>query len=227
MTRKGLFPILLILFLILILLVPETLCALGLSDITDTLSNIKSTLTELKETVYGIGAVFRALDYFTSTIGFSTILLFLVVAAISSALRIIGIPRGKISFLISLVIANFLWLSLNNSFNPDTSGFSNSMIKANAILIGPAFLIMLFRFLYPRIKKMTGSALKRGKALSPDRAAMLLREYQELSASFNGRALEEIISAKESGEMRFSSEIRHQREELIRILDSIGSKEKT
>ena len=110
-------------------------------------AGIVSSLSETKDSIEGlvrfIDTVAAALKTIADMIGFKAVLLFLAILVISGGLTFIGIPRGKTSFFISLIIADLTWLAFEKSLNPQTYGFLITMLHTNVIVLIPFISIFI------------------------------------------------------------------------------------
>ncbi len=196
-------------------------CLAGIADISD-------TLRELTDVMQGIHNVLSGFSFISDTIGFGTIVLFIVVIILSAGYSALGMARGKASFLSSLVTADALWIFWKISFNIPPSDYLFSIARANLIVLCPLIIVAIISRAAPRLRKKINLSLSNHmdnkKTMGAPGAAALLEEYQERGARLNRSFLDDILASGGTGDpTRLSVETRKRLEELRDTLDRIDA----
>lgn len=164
------------------------------SDVTSALSEIKNTFNEIKETFAGIGRFFKNISIVTGTIARyvdpRAVLLLFWVLFFSAGFAAIGIPRGKTSFIISLISVDALWILWEKSMNPENWSIA-MFVRVNLILLLPYFIFFALRKIVPVLYKKASIAItSRWKVpfLSPikekEEAVFLAGQFKDTSEKF-------------------------------------------
>lgn len=122
-------------------------------------AGVTDTIKEIQQFIEGWRIFFSRLSAITSLVGFKTLLLFMAILVISSGLSSIGLPRGKVSFILALLVADTVWIAFSDSFNPGKFTYLGPVIRANLTICAP----MLLFYLSPLIWRKTRSLLSRDK----------------------------------------------------------------
>lgn len=150
------------------------------------MAGFSESIDELGKIVDSIKAIFDLITTVISTLnsifGLSVILLFIAVVILSAGLSALGLPKGKITFFSSLLIADFFWYIWYYAQNPETYGFIWSIFKTSFILISPYIVIMLLKFLIPTLYEEIRKKVLYKKAI-PKKD--LVRIYSDLSDDWN------------------------------------------
>lgn len=119
------------------------------------LSGISSTIDNTKDLIEGLNRFIKTIKLVTQRIsnivGFKAVFLFIIVLFFGAGLSYLGIPRGKASFLSSLILADLIWFTWEKSFNPETYSYIFPILKTNLILLIPLFFIYLLNRFAPII----------------------------------------------------------------------------
>lgn len=155
------------------------------------------TLQEITTLVNGIVAFFDKISSFTSFIGLSTVLLFLGVLLLSAGFSVIGVPRGKASFLLSLAASDALWIAWEQSFNPGHYEYLPSLAKSNILILAPLVIVTVVAFLFPRagdVLRRATRALMKNPRMSFSKSDMLelFEEYQFSRTDLERHLLQDI-----------------------------------
>ncbi len=118
-------------------------------DIFDTYNNIKTTFEGLSRF---LDAIYFFISAISNFLGYRAIALFFAIAITSAGLSAIGLPKGKVSFFISMVIINLLWYTWNKSFEIDWTYTLITMLKTNVVVLLPYFLFLLIKNYEENIK---------------------------------------------------------------------------
>lgn len=154
-------------------------------------------LEELRTVAAGIGSFTGKIAEFTSVIGIAVILLFLAILLISAGLGVLGVPRGKASFLMSLAIADGIWIAWKQSFDPGQFGYLQELLRSNLILLVPLLAVALVSFLAARVprlyRQVIAPRLRRGRGhLSKNEMLQYLEEYQAARGDLERSLLNDI-----------------------------------
>lgn len=144
LTKKGC-PAIAGIAAILFYLIPHALPAGKIGH-----AGIMGSIEEIGVIFTGIQAFASRIIDFTSAIGIATIVLFLAVLVLSSGLTMLGVPRGRASFLMSLLIADGVWFAWSQSFHPGSAAFLPGLMKSNILLLSPMAAVALTSFLWSR-----------------------------------------------------------------------------
>lgn len=186
-----------------------------MSGIADTLRNAKEAITGLARFVEHITHI---ADTISGIIGIQVLLLLIVISIIASGLAAVGIPRGKISFFFSLVLADFLWILWSVSFSPGSYAFIYSIAKTNLILLSPYILILIIKRYWPNIRSLTLSMKRRLRGYSP--GTLAAREFMDWKQQYQSRH-NTLLSSLDSDLYRGKDGIVEISEETIKALDHI------
>ncbi len=195
-----------------------------LRDIKDAISGFSHTLRDIKDAISGfthfIQQITRIVETISDIVGIQVLILLIVVSIIAAGLAAFGVPRGKMSFFLSLIFTDCLWVLWSTSFNPDSYAFIYDIAKTNLILLSPYLLILLVRKYWPDIMRF--SVNLRNKILSRPPDVVTLKEFLQWKKqyqSFNVSLLESLdndLAAKENDSVTISKE-------TIRLLDSLDT----
>jgi hypothetical protein len=204
-------------------------------------SGFSSTLEETSNAIKGFGRFLDSLksiiDVISTVVGIEVILLLTIVSLISMCISLLGIPKGKLSFLSSLIIADLFWITWAKSFNPENTAFLAKLfliLKTNLILLIPFIIIYFFRspVVAKRVKTkvltILKSLFKRKKTdgiLSRNEILCITEKYQEANMKLQNSILNDIIKRKDNDEFAFSADTIKYRKELEEILNKVRGSE--
>ncbi len=189
-------------------------------------SGISSTLSEIKNFLSGINSFISSMLSITKLIGFSTFVLFFFILLLSSGLSAIGIPRGKTSFLVSLLIADSLWIIWSRSFNPHSYDYLTHVGRTNLTILLPvislAFAAWIFPLLFGKLKgKIRLPGFRKRKGYSGSETAKLSEEFADYSRGFQNSLVNDIISSHSKKDIVLSSETVNFSRKLKKLLDGL------
>jgi len=145
-----------------------------------TKAGLTNGFSEVKDFFNGLNSLLAGFSSFSNMIGFSTIILFLVILLLSTGLSAIGIPRGKISFLFSLIIADILWIFWKESFNPDSLSYLIPVIRSSIIILIPFIITILIQRFFPslsgKIYNFIKNLFKKKKSMEKEDLLLLSKE---------------------------------------------------
>lgn len=188
------------------------------------LCGFTNTLRDVKDAISGfsrfIQQVTRIVETVSDIVGIQVLILLIVVSIIASGLAAFGVPRGKMSFFLSLIFTDCLWVLWSTSFNPDSYAFIYDIAKTNLILLSPYLLLLLIKRYWPDIMRF--SVNLRNKILSRPPDVVTLKEflqwkkqYQSLNVSLL-ESLDNDLAVKEKDSVIISKE-------TMRLLDSLDA----
>ncbi|PKL39835.1 MAG: hypothetical protein CVV44_06335 [Spirochaetae bacterium HGW-Spirochaetae-1] len=170
---------------------------------------VPSVIRDIQDLITGINTFISRVSTVTGLVGFQTILLFISVLIISSGLSAIGLPKGKTVFLLSLAMADTLWILWKDSFNPESLSYLVPVLRANLILLIPLITYILLKafvpFLFPQIRNVlfrllpgSGRRLRDQLTRETSRELMLksLSLYITLQKNNGGNDKNEILSSQ-------------------------------
>ncbi len=174
-------------------------------------SGISSTLSEIKDFLSGINSFINSMVSLSKLIGFSTFLLFIFIMLLSSGLSAIGIPRGKVSFTLSLLVADSIWIMWSRSFNPGSYDFLARVGRANLIILLPVILFAFSAWIFPPLfkkmkRKIKSSGFRKGKGFSGSETMKLSKEFADYSREFQNSLVNDIIGSESKKDILLSTE---------------------
>jgi hypothetical protein len=186
------------------------------------MTGIISTLREIKDFISGINSFISSIVSVTKLIGFTTFVLFLFILLLSSGLSAVGIPRGRTSFIVSLLIADSIWIMWFRSFNPDSYDFLAQLGRANLIILLPVIFFAFAAWIFPLLKgkiKLPGFRKRRG--LSGSETGKLSEEFSHYSRGFQNALVNDIIASHSKKDILLSSETLKYSRKLKGLLDEL------
>ncbi len=197
--------------LALTLLLAMTLPGGGPGDPVTVFAGLSSTLNEIKDFLTGINSFISSIVSLSKLIGFSTFILFLFIMLLSSGLSAIGIPRGKVSFTLSLLIADSIWIMWSRSFNPGSYDFLLRIGRANLIILLPVIFVAFTAWIFPPLlnklkRKIRRSGFRKGKGFSGTETVKLSEEFADYSRGFQNSLVNDIISSESKKDILLSPE---------------------
>lgn len=193
-----------------------------------TYCSLTKTLTETREALEGflrfIGSISAIFKEISNIAGFRVIALLATVLFFSAVLSFIGVPKGKTSFLLALIIVNALWLLWEKSYN--SSSDYMTIVKTNGILLIPVVAFIALKRTLPLIYSRFISILYRRCNLFRRRLyekkniIEILKRYQDCSNEFEKSLIEDILSASDD-RITFSQSTNKSLGELDEIIKTI------
>ncbi len=178
----------------------------GISEITESLQNISDMLK-------GIQSFFSSLSkisIISNVIGLETLLLLAAVILFSAGLSALGIPKGKLAFLLSLCTADCLWILWKVSMKAALPEYLPQILKSNLVVLSPFLAVSILAALLPlfwgKFKRRVLPLFRKRRAL--DRRALLAAydEYLAQSALFHRQVASEALVSGESEKVILSGE---------------------
>lgn len=167
-----------------------------------TYCSLTKTLTETKEVLEGflrfIGSISAIFKEISNIAGFRVIVLFVSVLLFSAVFSFIGVPKGRISFLLALITVDALWLLWEKSYN--RSGDYMTIFKTNIILLIPVIAFIALKRTLPLFYSRITSILHRKYNLFKRRLykkkniIAILKRYQDCSNEFEKSLIEDILN---------------------------------
>lgn len=184
--------------------------------------DMKDTLAEMKSMYQGISTFIESLRKITGYAGFGTVVFLLAVLMVSSGLAALGLPRGLIPFGFSLLIVSSVWWLWNSSFDPQGSGISSSMIKANLIALVPVLLFFALSRGLPLLWKVLQKYINPVKMKKEDLLEQNRRIGEQYQA-FNGYLSGDLSRAADS--IKLSPQTRAAARNLAATLQNLVEKD--
>jgi len=190
---------------------------ISLCGFTDTLRDVKDAISGFS---HFIQQVTHIVETVSDIVGIQVLILLIVVSIIASGLAAFGVPRGKMSFFLSLIFTDYLWVLWSTSFDPDSYSFVYDITKTNLILLSPYLLILLVKRYWPDIKHFNVNLRNKILSRPPDVVTLKdflqwKKQYQSLNVSLL-ESLDNDLAAKENNYVTISKE-------TIRLLDSLDT----
>jgi len=193
-----------------------------------TIAGITSSFDDIKNFISGINTIISGISDIAGTLGFSTIILFMGILIISAGLSAIGIPRGKISFIISLLAADFLWIFFKKSFNPESISYMVPVIKSNVIIILPLLTIFIIKKLNPKIFRplfdTARDLFRRDSAVDRKEILVHSRDLSVISQEVQHDLFEQLLQKDHAKGIIISSEVRTKLERMNNIISRLMKK---
>jgi len=175
------------------------------AGITDRLVETKEALEETKEALEGfmrfVSSIASFFEKVANLAGVKVILLFIAVICFSALFSFIGIPKGKLTFILGLITANALWYTWGESFkSPPTYDI---MLKTNGILIVPILAYIIITKTVPPLFARAASWMYRKAPrfkrhlYRKENMLEFLRRYQKAGSEFEQSLLEDILNASD------------------------------
>lgn len=152
---------------------------------------VTETLQELAHYVTAIKEFLATIHSFLSVIGLNTLVLLLMILFFSAGLTALGVPRGKISFVLSLGIADMLWILWEKNFNPLTLDFFLQVLKANAIISHPVIAVFIIKTFFPKISKKIKNLKSR---ISPSSYRDYVIQVEQLTSEFHHFLIRDLLN---------------------------------
>lgn len=199
-----------------------------LSDISQAVDSIRESAANIKKFADSLSQFFETvgsvISFIGSLIGAKALLLLAGAMIFSGLLSTIGLPRGKLSFFISLGFADFIWAAWRKSFEGVDSPFIWEMVKANLILIAPFLVIHLTKRYYPSLKqklaRMFGRIIGKKKGMAVDEALSFWERYKAAQNDFERALMDDIVAGGENGVI-VSDETKRCLMEMQQLFESI------
>ena len=164
------------------------------------------------------------INFLYNIIGLRAILLFIAASLIGNGLSFWGIPRGKASFFLSLLIADIFWFigikSFNNSF--DLVNMTFSILKTNLILIIPFIIIYIFKTsiiskrVLPKILSLIKLPFKKKKSVN--KIIEIVEKLQETNMQLQKSLFKDIINQKDKSNVVLSPDTLKWKKELEEVI---------
>ena len=196
-----------------------------MSGITDTLRNIKEAIIGVYRFVEHLAYI---ADTISSIVGIQVIILLIGISIIASGLAAFGIPRGKLSFFLSLILADFFWVLWSISFSPGSYDFIYSMAKTNLVILSPYILILVIKKYWPGIRSAFLSL--KGRPAGSSRGTHTLKEFLEWKRQYQANhntllnSLDADMYRGKDGTIRISGETMNALEEVEKSIRGITKK---
>ncbi|MCX7679436.1 MAG: hypothetical protein N2316_09480 [Spirochaetes bacterium] len=202
------------------------------SDITDVLAAIRDGVADIKRFVESIvrffETVWHVISFIGSLLGTKLVLLLVGVMIVSGLLSTIGIPRGKFSFVISLLIVNSIWVIGKKSFGLIDFSFIVDVAVANLILLFPFVAVQLWKKYFPLLKikfvRIYARLKKQDAVLTIEKALNYFQQYKKIQNEFE-RAYLDDVKASHKGEVIISEETKQRALEIEGLLKLFTQKE--
>ncbi len=166
------------------------------AGITDRLVETKEALEGFMRFVNSIASFFEKV---ANLAGVKVILLFIATLLFSALFSFIGIPKGKLTFILGLITVNALWYTWGESFKSPPA--TETMLKTNGILIAPILAyIIIMRTIPPLFARAASWMYRkaprfRRHLFRKENMIEFLRRYQKAGSEFEQSLLEDILNA--------------------------------
>ncbi|MBP7583972.1 MAG: hypothetical protein KBA61_08060 [Spirochaetes bacterium] len=202
-------------------------CAFG-----DIVEDVRGSINAMKEKIHGLATfvetVTGAVKTIVSLAGIRAVMLLLGVMLISSLAYHLGVPRGKLSFLLSLACADALWVLWHRSFGPLDAAFAFTVAKTTLTVLAPFIAISLIGRAWPSLARMGRRAFRKvfpGGGRDGAEVAEELQRYQSLHSGLESALLRDIIDAK-GGRVHLSGDTRRLAAEMALLAGGLAEGKK-
>jgi hypothetical protein len=174
------------------------------AGITSAMQDVSKTIKDIRTTTDGVTrfftAISRVISKVTSFTGWRVFALLFGVILISSVLTFIGIPRGGLSFIVSLAIADWIWVLWGKSITPDAPFNYAAVLKANAVLLLPFFAVLLLKKNLVPFGRKVGAGIStvvripfmKKKIVSKELLLQDIQKYHDASGVLQQRLLQDM-----------------------------------
>ena len=174
------------------------------AGITTAVQDVSKTMRDIRTTTEGVTRFFtsvsRVVSLITSCAGWRVFALLFGVILISSVLTFIGIPRGGLSFIVSLALADWIWVLWEKSITPDAPVNYAAVLKANAVLLLPFIAVMLLKKNLAPLGRKIGAGITavfrlpfmRKKIVSKESLLKDIQKYNDASGVLQQRLLQDM-----------------------------------
>lgn len=141
------------------------------------------SIEQASRIINAVIAFFSLIKSIITATGFNTLALFAAVTVISAGVTSFGLPRGRVSFLLSLATADLFWFAWEKSLNTSAGEYIPAMLKSNALVLAPLVTVALLTRAVPAIKKaikIITAKLRGRKDISGEQAfdALMALDYR-------------------------------------------------
>ena len=195
---------------------PHSYLLCGFTESLDHLGKIVTALTDF----------FSVIKSVLTITGVNTLVLLIMVTIFSAGLNVVGLPRGKTSFLISLAAADSLWFAWEKAMNTEPGVFFPAMLKSNTLLVLPLTIVAVITGIAPGIKKSVKKipslfSKKKNIPLSSQKAVETLITLDRHMNTLRGAYLNDIKKGGSASEVAVSPETEQAKQALKKELDKI------
>jgi len=178
----------------------------GISEITESLQNISDMLK-------GIQSFFSSLSnisIISNVIGLETVLLFVAVIVFSTGLSALGVPKGRLAFLVSLCTADCLWILWKASMKAALPDYLPQILKSNLVVLSPFLAVSVLAAVVPllwgKVKRRVFPLLRRKHSLDKKALLVVYDEYLAQNALFHRQVSSQLLGSGESERITLSGE---------------------
>jgi hypothetical protein len=180
-------------------------------------------LRDIQGIINMIKAFISWLEALSKMLGFRTIILLLAVMILSSAMSAFGLRRGKFTFLLSLGIADALWIIVEKSFGVALPEYLGHMFKANLFLLSPLAAVALIKKFQPplarTIRNFAGRITGRDITLRKKELQAISRQALDRTIALYDSIHNSLDREKTWETVRLTTETRYHIKDLRRLLD--------
>src|SRR5208337_2441949 len=105
----------------------------------------------------------------SNVIGLETVLLFVAVIVFSTGLSALGVPKGRLAFLVSLCTADCLWILWKASMKAALPDYLPQILKSNLVVLSPFLAVSVLAAVVPllwgKVKRRVFPLLRRKHSL--------------------------------------------------------------
>ncbi len=197
------------------------------------LADMQASLQNISDALKGIQSFFTSLSnisVISNVIGLETILLLVVVIIFSTGLSALGVPKGKLAFLLSLLTADCLWFLWKASMKDPFQEFMPQILKSNLVVLSPFLAVSVLAaavpFAWKKLKRRMAPLLRRGRAIDKKTLRAVYDEYLANSAALHSQITSEILGSGENEKIAISGETSRAIEDLRATLLKFDTKKK-
>ena len=195
----------------------------GISDLSESLREISDILKGLRSFIESLSSI----SIVSNIIGLETFLLFVSVVVLSIVFSALGVPKGRFSFLLSLVTADSLWILWKASMKAGFPGYLIPIIKSNLVVLSPFLIVTIlgaaFPLLWTKSKRALSSLIRTKRTMDRKKLLALYDEYQMQSSAL-AHAVSEILATEGAERATLSRELQRSIEDVKSTLAKFNEK---
>jgi hypothetical protein len=196
----------------------------GISEITESLQSISDLLKGIQSFISSLSNI----SIISNVIGLETLLLLAAIIVFSMGLSALGVPKGKLAFLISLCTADFLWILWKVSMKAALPGYLPQILKSNMVVLLPFLAVTVIARLVPllwgKIKRRVFPLFRKRHGLDKQKLLMVYDEYLAQNAVLQRLVAAEVLGSKDGEKIGLSDETINAIEDLKATLLKFNAK---
>ncbi len=185
------------------------------------METLNDILTVMKGIALAVESISSTIALVSSILGFSVIIVLLIIFAVSSGLASIGVAKGKTNFFVSLFITDVFWFLWGKGYYQGDYMFVLPMLKTNLIILSPFITIYLLKRYLPDIYFYLLNIIFKAKKISVIKGKSISEKIILESALLQSSLQKDIFNSNDSKVLRLSSETLLKINSMKNLLDDI------